>query len=574
MGNKACLGGCIMNIKEAKQQIKNTMIAYFSKDEFGNYVIPVEKQRPIFMIGAPGIGKTAIMKQIAEELNVGLVSYSMTHHTRQSALGLPIIEKKVYDNVEYNISRYSMSEIIAATYDLMEETGYKEGILFLDEINCVSETLAPSMLQFLQYKIFGQHRLPSGWIVVTAGNPPEYNKSVKEYDIVTLDRLKVLNVEPDYEVWKEYALNNNIHGSIISFLDIKKECFYIVETTTEGKNYVTARGWEDLSKMIDIYEAKDIKIDEILISEYIHHKNIAKEFAVYYDLYNKYKSDYKVYDIVNGNASEEIKKRAEMAKFDERISLLGLLIDNISDSMTNVVDMDICLMEYREILKRIKAEITGDFTKIKEEEKKLKEKYEASGYDIEHEVDLLASGVEVGENNSQLKVRVKKDPKADADKYKKLDYMTSLNKHILEERDKLKKFMLSGALTKDDNKKFNWTIKTLMYMLAELKNENILSDDTALQLIERDYEAKVKTHKDNVSLVKSHIENVFDFVEKVYGNGQEMVVLVAELTTRYNAARFISTFGSDSYFKYNKEILFYERKEELTKKIEELESNK
>ena len=59
-----------MNIKEAKNQIKNSMIAYFSKDEFGNYIIPIEKQRPIFMIGAPGIGKTAIMKQIAEELGV------------------------------------------------------------------------------------------------------------------------------------------------------------------------------------------------------------------------------------------------------------------------------------------------------------------------------------------------------------------------------------------------------------------------------------------------------------------------------------------------------------------------
>ena len=302
-----------MNIKEAKNQIKNTMIAYLSKDEFGNYLIPIEKQRPIFMIGAPGIGKTAIMKQIAEELNVGLVSYSMTHHTRQSALGLPIIKKEVYNGVEYDISRYSMSEIIASTYDLMKKTGFKEGILFLDEINCVSETLAPSMLQFLQYKIFGQHRLPDGFVVVTAGNPPEYNKSVREYDIVTLDRLKILNVEPDFDVWKEYAKNVGVHASILSFLEVKKEYFYIVESTAEGKNYVTARGWEDLSKMIYIYESKNIKVDEILISEYLHHKDVSKEFAVYYDLYNKYKSDYKIIDIVRGKVDDEIKKRAKDA---------------------------------------------------------------------------------------------------------------------------------------------------------------------------------------------------------------------------------------------------------------------
>ena len=140
-----------MNIKQAKEQIKNAMTAYFTKDEFGNYIIPIEAQRPVFLMGPPGIGKTAIMQQIAEELGVGLVSYSMTHHTRQSALGLPFIVKKTYGGKEYEVSEYTMSEIIASVYDMIEVTGLKEGILFLDEINCVSETLAPAMLQFLQY---------------------------------------------------------------------------------------------------------------------------------------------------------------------------------------------------------------------------------------------------------------------------------------------------------------------------------------------------------------------------------------------------------------------------------------
>ena len=93
-----------MNIKEAKEQIKNAVEAYFTKNEFGNYIIPIEKQRPLFLIGAPGIGKTAIMEQIAQELNVGLISYSMTHHTRQSALGLPFIEKRNFKGKEYSVS--------------------------------------------------------------------------------------------------------------------------------------------------------------------------------------------------------------------------------------------------------------------------------------------------------------------------------------------------------------------------------------------------------------------------------------------------------------------------------------
>ena len=60
-----------MNIKKAKEQIKNAMTAYFTKDERGHYVVPLQKQRPIFLMGPPGIGKTAIMEQVAGELGVG-----------------------------------------------------------------------------------------------------------------------------------------------------------------------------------------------------------------------------------------------------------------------------------------------------------------------------------------------------------------------------------------------------------------------------------------------------------------------------------------------------------------------
>ena len=102
----------IMNIREAKNQIKQSIDIYLAKDNLGNYKIPIEKQRPIFLLGAPGIGKTAIMEQIADELGIAIVSYSMTHHTRQSALGLPFIVKKNYDGVEYSVSEYTMSEIL------------------------------------------------------------------------------------------------------------------------------------------------------------------------------------------------------------------------------------------------------------------------------------------------------------------------------------------------------------------------------------------------------------------------------------------------------------------------------
>lgn len=109
-----------MNIKEAKEEIIHTVQAYTAKDENGQYLIPVEKQRPMLLIGPPGIGKTAILEQAARQLHINLVSYTITHHTRQSAIGLPRIEQRSFEGKEYQVTEYTMSEIIASGYDLME----------------------------------------------------------------------------------------------------------------------------------------------------------------------------------------------------------------------------------------------------------------------------------------------------------------------------------------------------------------------------------------------------------------------------------------------------------------------
>ena len=98
-----------MNIADAKEQIKDSVEAYLLKDDAGMYKINPARQRPIFLIGAPGIGKTAIMEQIAQALQIGIVSYSMTHHTRPSALGLPRIVHNEFEGFAYDSSEYPMS---------------------------------------------------------------------------------------------------------------------------------------------------------------------------------------------------------------------------------------------------------------------------------------------------------------------------------------------------------------------------------------------------------------------------------------------------------------------------------
>ena len=316
-----------MNISKAKEQVKGAVRAYLTRDDLGNYVIPVEKQRPLLLIGPPGIGKTAIMEQISSELGIGLISYSMTHHTRQSAIGLPFISRKQFGGQEYDVTEYTMSEI-----------------------NCVSETLSPLMLQFLQYKVFGGHRIPDGWIIVTAGNPPEYNESAREFDIVTLDRLKKINVEPDYDSWRLYAAQTGMHPAVLSFLHSKRDRFYSVETTVSGKTIVTPRGWEDLSKMLLLYEQNGTEVDEDLIVQYLQNSKIAKEFSVYLDLYNKYRTEYPIDEMLSGVLTDEMKNRIAGAGFDEVYTLIGLLLSNVSEDIRGC-------MEERRILDSVRSSL-------------------------------------------------------------------------------------------------------------------------------------------------------------------------------------------------------------------------
>ena len=329
-----------MDIKRAKQEIKASIEAYLAKDEFGNYLIPAIRQRPILLMGAPGIGKTQIMEQIARECKVGLVSYTITHHTRQSAVGLPFIKEKTFGQETFSVTEYTMSEIIASVYEKMEKTGLKEGILFIDEINCVSETLAPMMLQFLQGKTFGNQKVPEGWVIVTAGNPPEYNKSVREFDVVTLDRIKRINVQPDFEVWKEYAYEQGIHPAVISYLELRRKNFYRMENTVDGRIFATARGWEDLSRLIQVYEALGKEVDREVVYQYIQHPMIAKDFAAYLALYNKYKTDYAMEDLLLGKWTQLTIQKIRNASLDEHLSLVGLLNGKLSQLFTECYLMD------------------------------------------------------------------------------------------------------------------------------------------------------------------------------------------------------------------------------------------
>ena len=314
-------------------------------------------------------------------------------------------------------------------------------------------------------------------------------------------------------MWKEYAYAKRIHPAITTYLDIKKSDFYKIETTVDGKSFVTARGWSDLSDMMKLYEQHGITIDEKLIGQYLQNRKIAKEFAIYYDLFNKYRSDYQVDKVLAGNAPAEIKDRAKVAKFDERLALLGLLLDGITEKLRAVCLTEKGITELLGALKNVKLELTR--------------------------------------------------PGADGE--------TALQKQITALQKRIETGKLSSTLSQDDTYALHSAVAAIEGMLPILKEKQPADGAAAFKLIKEAFDGHTKALKKQAEAAGKELSNVFTFCEEVFGDGQEMLILVTELTISHYGAHFISRYGCREYFNHNKELLFYERQKEIIMELEKLD---
>lgn len=294
-----------VTITQAKETIAQAARIYFARDRQGRYRVERRRARPLCLMGPAGVGKTEVVRQVAQEQGLAFLSYSITHHTRQSAIGLPRLVDGTVEGRRVSMTEYTMSEIVAQVYRSMENTGKTEGILFLDEFNCASESLRPILLQLLQDKSFGPHAIPDGWMLVLAGNPSEYNRAASELDPVTADRLRMVYIRPDYAAWLPYARKKGVHPVILSYLKDHRDHFYLCRADgSQGTALVTARAWEDLSVMLTCLEETGEQADLPLVAQYLQSGEVARGFYQYCVQYQT---------MVSSGLLEDALNRGEMA---------------------------------------------------------------------------------------------------------------------------------------------------------------------------------------------------------------------------------------------------------------------
>ena len=367
------------------------------------------------------------------------------------------------------------------------------------------------MLQFLQCKMFGNHEIPQGWVIVAAGNPPEYNKSVREFDVVTMDRVKKIEVEPDFAVWKEYAVKNQLHPAVISYLSTRTANFYRMETTVDGRTFATPRGWEDLSQMLVVYEKLGKKMDREVVRQYIQHEKIAKDFANYLELYEKYQMDYQLEAVLRGEIDDALKKKASHASFDEKLSVVSLLLSRVRNAFADVL--------------RGQKRIDLLYGQLKE----------------------LCEGL-TEEGGTNPLAFVKQTTEAFAKEYetkKKAELLTRLEERIY--RDVL------GLLEKD------------VWDLAQ--------EGSGAEVFEkiRDWFGTLQDQQEQEETAASQmLEYAFDFMEEVFGSGQEMVIFVTELNSDYYTVQFLQQYECERYYRYNRQLLVDESSQAIEEQLRQM----
>jgi len=197
----------------------------------------IESQIPVFVWGSPGIGKSSIIKQIAEDKNLEFVDLRLSLLDPTDLKGIPFFDQE-------------NNEAVWASPNFLPKNPDSKGILFLDEINTAPPSVQASAYQLVLDRKVGEYELPKGWSIVAAGNNESDRGVVYRMPPPLANRFVHLNMEVSFEDWKVWAYENNIESSIIAFLHYDESKLFEFDPSKNEKSFPTPRSWEYVHKVL------------------------------------------------------------------------------------------------------------------------------------------------------------------------------------------------------------------------------------------------------------------------------------------------------------------------------------
>ncbi len=227
----------------------------------------IDKQLPVFIWGAPGIGKSSIVKQIAQTKGLDFLDLRLSLLDPTDLKGIPFFNAETKEGV------WAKPSFLPSDPD-------SKGILFLDEINTAPPAVQASAYQLILDRKVGEYELPKGWSIVAAGNRENDRGVVYKMPPPLANRFVHFEMEVDFEDWKAWAYQAGIESAIIGYLAYDKSMLFTFDPTSNEKAFATPRSWEYVDSIVKSGIESDLLLDSISGA-------VGREAAVGYSSFKK-----------------------------------------------------------------------------------------------------------------------------------------------------------------------------------------------------------------------------------------------------------------------------------------------
>ena len=208
----------------------------------------VKQKVPTFLWGAPGIGKSSIIKQIAIANNLQFIDLRLALMDPTDLKGIPFYDKE------------SHTALWAPPAFLPQEG---EGILFLDELNSAPPSVQASAYQLILDRKVGEYELPTGWAIVSAGNREGDRGVTYRMPSPLANRFVHFEMEISVEDWRTWAYKNSIDEKIIAYISYRNEHLFNFDAKKDTKSFATPRSWEYVDSILKSDIEKTLLLDVI-----------------------------------------------------------------------------------------------------------------------------------------------------------------------------------------------------------------------------------------------------------------------------------------------------------------------
>ncbi|MDR1162765.1 MAG: MoxR family ATPase [Candidatus Accumulibacter sp.] len=227
-------------------------------------LVNVATIRPVFIWGAPGIGKSSIVEKFAAEFDLPCVSLLGSQLAPEDIIGVPqIVDGK---------------SVFCPPRAIAREEAY---CLFLDELNACSQEVQKAFYSLIHDRRIGEYRLPEGSIVIGAGNRAQDNAIVKPMSSALINRMFHVELVASHRAWLDWAGENDIHPWILEYIGLRPDHLWRQPPKTE-EPFSTPRSWHMLSDALKSHgeEISDTQL-EILTFGCLspHHATQFRAFA-------------------------------------------------------------------------------------------------------------------------------------------------------------------------------------------------------------------------------------------------------------------------------------------------------